>query len=115
MTATLVRSTTRLTRAVLANPLPTLADDPGGFHQMLSQLDTLVRRAREEIRERVRAGEVIERPDGKVLTITHINVERLSKKSIMAALGSTKGEELLSLLRAAGALTENEEERMIAK
>lgn len=117
-TATLVKSTSRMVKAITlpgADWLSKASVDVGTFHQMLSQLDTLVKRAREEIKQRVRDGEVIERPDGKTLTLQTIVVERLSKKQILAAMGSTKGEELLRLLREAGALVEAEEERMVAK
>ena len=88
---------------------------PGRFHQLRSQWAALEKQALAQLREDVRSGEIIERPDGKVLEIQTVQVERLSKKSILEALGAEEGKQLLEELRAAGALKEVEEERLVAK
>lgn len=89
--------------------------DPGSFHMMLSELDKLQKMARGMLREEVREGQIIERPDGKVLELVTKNVERLSKKSILEAYGKTRGEEVLQKLRDDGALTEVPQEELRAK
>lgn len=89
--------------------------DRGKFHMMRLELEKLMKQATNELREDVRNGEVIERPDGKVLTLVTSQVERLSKKSILEAYGRVEGEEVLQRLRADGALTSQEEEKLVAK
>lgn len=113
----LLRSTTSLVRKVTESPPLTHSKtvDLGSLHMMLSELDRLAKRARDEIRDRVRAGEVIQRPDGKTLEIISKSYERLSKSSILEACGKLKGEELLSNLRALGCLSIEEREEMRAK
>jgi hypothetical protein len=63
----------------------------------------------------VKAGEVITEPSGKTLQMQVSNVERISKKSIIEALGKEAGEAKLAELRALGCLTSKEEEKMVAK
>lgn len=113
----LLRSATSLVRKVTDSPPLTHDKTPdlGMLHLMLGELDRLAKRARDEIRERVRAGEYIERPDGKHLQLVKKQYERLSKTSILEALGKQKGEELLDKLRGLGCLTVDEREEMWAK
>lgn len=87
----------------------------GQFHQLRSQWNALEKQALANIREDVRAGEVIERPDGKVLELVTKNIERLSKKSILEAYGKAEGERVLQTLRDDGALSEVAQEELRAK
>lgn len=111
----LIASTAALAKQAVGPVDLTQAADPGKFHQFLSQLTALEKQARSQLREMVRSGEVIERPDGKTLEIQMVTVERLSKKSIIEAFGAEKGGEVLRMLRNAGALKDSEEERLVAK
>jgi hypothetical protein len=87
----------------------------GQFHQLRSQWNALEKQALATIREDVRAGEIIERPDGKVLELVTKNIERLSKKSILEAYGKAGGERILQKLRDDGALSEVPQEELRAK
>lgn len=87
----------------------------GQFHQLRGQWNALEKQALASIREDVRAGSVIERPDGKVLELVTKNIERLSKKSILEAYGKKRGEEMLQQLRDDGALSEVAQEELRAK
>jgi len=91
------------------------AIDKGHFHLLLSEFDKLQKQARAQLREEVRGGAIIERPDGKVLELVMKNVERLSKKSIIEAYGKVRGEEVLQRLRDDGALSEVPQEELRAK
>lgn len=117
--ARLIRSATTLVKQVsalsTATPLERTAEDLGHFHLMLTELQRLAGRARDEIRMRVEAGEVIERPDGKTLVLIEKQYERLSKSSILEALGKEKGEKLLAQLREWGCLTTESRREMHAK
>ncbi len=77
----------------------------GQFHMFLQQLDRLAKRAREILREDIRGGEIIVRPDGQVLVLRPKSKENLSKSSIVAALGKQKGEAQIERLRQAGCIT----------
>ena len=114
----LIASTTALVRTTLSAPPLARIDDginPGRFHQLKSELEKLIKQATAQTKAEVKAGALYERPDGKVLEIQTVQVERLSKKSILEAYGKTKGEEMLQALRDAGALVVAEEERLVAK
>ena len=89
--------------------------DKGRFHMMLSELSRLASIAREQLRDDVRAGEFIERPDGKTLALETRSYERLSKTSILEAYGKVEGERVLAKLRADGALTDEPREELRAK
>lgn len=82
--------------------------DVGKVHQLLGQLEALIPIARKEIRQRVEDGEVIIRPDGKELALVPRSYERLSKSSILEALGKLKGEKEISRLRKLGAISKDE-------
>jgi hypothetical protein len=111
----LIASTNALAVKTLGYGVDRSQLDKGKFHMLLTQLDTLKKMARNELAEDVRGGAIIERPDGKVLTLVTKNVERLSKKSIVEAYGRTRGEEVLQKLRDDGALTEVPQEELRAK
>jgi hypothetical protein len=77
------------------------------FHQLLNELERLSRSARERIKAEVVAHPErnFVRPDGKVLAMITKEVERLSKSSVIEALGKREGEAMLDKLRELGALT----------
>jgi hypothetical protein len=110
--AALVETTLSHRGALLAQKTPLTA---GQFHMMRAELTHLIDTALSEIREDIRGGAVIERPDGKTLSLEKRMVERLSKKSILDAYGKERGEEVLAKLRADGALVEIEQEELRAK
>lgn len=109
----LIASTSQILGAALVKREEPMT--PGKFHQLRSQWNALEKQALASIREDVRAGEVIERPDGKVLELVTKNVERLSKRSILEAYGKKRGEEMLQQLRDDGALSEVAQEELRAK
>lgn len=112
----LIASTTALVAKVVGrSELAHSSLDKGRFHMMLTELDKLASNARKQLREDVRGGEVIERPDSKCLELVIKNVERLSKKSILEAYGKKRGEEVLQTLRDDGALSEVPQEELRAK
>lgn len=111
----LIAATSALVAKVTGKSSVTTNPDKGRFHLMLTELDKLTKQARSQLREEVRCGEVIERPDGKVLELVTKSVERLSKKSIIEAYGRTEGERVLQKLRDDGALTEVDQEELRAK
>ena len=89
--------------------------DLGKVHQLLPQADKLFATLRSELRERVRSGEVIERPDGKTLELVTHTEERISKKAFVDALGAAKAERRFEKLRAEGVLVKTEVEQLRAK
>jgi hypothetical protein len=89
--------------------------DLGRFHMLLGELDKLQKRAREEMKQEVAAGAVIERPDGKVLVLEEREYERLSKASILEALGKKEGEKMLESLRKKGAFSVEKRTEMHAR
>jgi len=90
--------------------------DLGRFHQTWGQIEKLVKIARAQIKERVIAGEIIERPDGKVLTIQIVKpYETVSMTSIREELGS-KAEKEIDRLRKLGVVrTIEPEPHLVAK
>jgi len=111
--ASLLRSTKALVPA--ANLQLAKVDDPGHVHLMLAEYERLAKRARELLRERVRAGEHIERPDGKVLQFVSKSYSTLSQSSIRRALPPEKAEEVIRMLRESGCIEEGEREELWAK
>lgn len=112
----LLVQTTALVRKVTGIPLD-LANVPdlGEFHSMLGDLEKLAKVARSELKERVRSGEVIERPrDGKTLMIQTAEMETLSKSSIVKALGAKMGEAEIERLRALGCMNTTKVEKLVA-
>jgi hypothetical protein len=88
--------------------------DKGAFHMFLQELSRLDKRAREVLKADVKAGEIIARPDGKVLVIKEKEYESLSKSSIIAALGKVKGERAIERLRAQGCVKKETREELHA-
>jgi hypothetical protein len=78
----------------------------GSIHAALGEFNRLADRLREEIRAWVAANGPGERPDGSTVEIVEKMVERLSKRSILEALGPVRGEAMLDQLRSCGALAE---------
>jgi len=114
----LIASTSKMIRPLLQSAPMAMSHttvDKGHFHLLLSEFDKLQKQARAQLREEVRGGAIIERPDGKVLELVMKNVERLSKKSIVEAYGKVRGEEVLQRLRDDGALSEVPQEELRAK
>ena len=93
-----------------------VAADIGKYHLLFHQLEALSKVGKKEIRTWVEEhpSEVAVRPDGKELTLVRKKYERLSKTSVLEALGKIKGEKELSRLRKLGALTEEEREELWA-
>jgi PD-(D/E)XK nuclease superfamily len=83
---------------------PLTSQRVGSIHQALGEYNRLAGRLREEIRGWVTKNGIGERPDGGTVELVEREVERLSKASIIAALGPLKGNALLEQLRRAGAL-----------
>lgn len=102
----------RLTGAPL---IPLEVSNPGALHQLITQFQSLAEPTLKRLRERALAGEIIERPDKKVLTVTTSTVESLSKKSITDALGKEAGAAEIERLRALGAVTVSERKEVRAK
>lgn len=88
--------------------------DKGAFHIFLTELSRLEKRSREILRSDVRNGEIIVRPDGKVLVLKKVEKENLSKASVVRALGKQKGEKMLTALRKNGAIEKIEYEELRA-
>lgn len=89
----------------------------GRLHLLMSRFRELDERAVAEMKSALEDDPSLEpiRPDGKTLSLKTRTVERVSKFSILKALGPEKGEELLQQLREAGALVNNEEVILWAK
>lgn len=86
----------------------------GQLHMFLQEFDRLAKRARGLLRDEVRAGAIIQRPDGKVLALSKVKVESLSKASIERALGKEKGTAMVEQLRKLGCVDTREDERLTA-
>lgn len=110
----LVATASSLAMAILGAQDLVSRVDKGTFHMLLGDLDRLSKRARELLREAVRSGEIISRPDGKVLVMREKTVESLSKESCIRALGASKAEELFASLRESGCLQATIREEMHA-
>jgi hypothetical protein len=95
-------SLTELKRA--GGPLTSLR--VGAIHQAMGEYNRMADRLREEIRAWVASNGIGERPDGQTVEIVEKMVERLSKSSIITALGPEKGNAMLDQLRGCGALAE---------
>jgi hypothetical protein len=90
----------------------------GKLHLFLAEFERLAKLGRAELRGFVETakslGIEVHRPDGKRLALVNKKQERLSKKSILSALGVGEGEKLFKRLREAGALVEVEGEELRA-
>ena len=111
----LIRTNALVTRVIGSSTDLSMPLDKGKFHMLLGELDKLSKRARDEMKNDVLAGEVIERPDGKCLVIEERSYERLSKASVVEALGQREGEKMLIQLRKKGCLTTDTRKEMHAR
>lgn len=93
----------------------TVEDRAGALYDLLRRFKRLEKAASAEIKQMVKDGAIIETRDGKVLAIQRYFAESLSKKSVLAAFGKTKGEKELRRLRAAGAIYESPREKLIGE
>lgn len=82
-------------------------DKLGKLHLMMSQGQKLLDAAAKEIKAYVRdnPGELVIRPDGKILQLVPVEQERLSKAAVVRALGAVDAEVVFADLRKRGALT----------
>jgi hypothetical protein len=88
--------------------------DLGEFHMLYQEMNRVSKRAGEEMKARVKAGEIHYRPDGALLTIKTKKVRNLSMSSIKRALGDVKGEKLISSLVKKGCVETREQEELHA-
>jgi hypothetical protein len=106
-----------LVRTAKASAMVT-KEDLGRLHLFFAEFDRLKENARPLMKSRVKelleAGEVVSRPDGKVLQIKTRSEERISKGRIVEALGKPEAERLFNKLRKAGALETTESEGLYA-
>jgi hypothetical protein len=87
--------------------------DLGKVHQLLPAADKLFEQLRAELKERVRAGEVIQRPDGKTLEIQTVTAERVvGKADLFKAFAPLGGE---AKARELGLVKSSVQERLVAK
>lgn len=89
----------------------------GRLHLLMARFRELDKRAVEEMKRAIKDDPGLEpvRPDGKTLGLKTRTIERISKKSILKALGPDEGEKMLAHLRDVGALEEHEEEILWAE
>jgi hypothetical protein len=85
---------------------PLTAQRVGAIHQARREFNRMSDRLGEEIRAWVAANGPGECPDGSTVELVEKMVERLSKSSVLAALGPDKGNAMLDSLRSCGALAE---------
>jgi hypothetical protein len=93
------------------------AEKIGQLHELLTQVEYhTIPKARDAIRRWVKdhPSEVATRPDGKVLAFVQRSFERLSKSSVVKALGKVAGEKELARLRKLKCLTEDTREELHA-
>ena len=98
------------------NDLTTTAEQVGRFHQLkaliLRAIDQGDKEARAFIEEHPEL--VVTRPDGRHLEFVDREVERISKKAIIDALGKKAGERELTRLRELGCLITKTEKHLLA-
>lgn len=111
----LLKSAGALVKTVVAHPLAENVD-PGQFHMLLTDMSRLVDRGRDALKARVKQGEIIQRPDGKVLVMRpRAGYESASKSGFERQLGKAAAEKLMAKLRKMGALEQVEAgESMVA-
>lgn len=89
--------------------------DPGKFLEMSTGLLKLIDKARDELTENVRAGEVYENSKGQTYEIQHIEFDALSKASLERGLGKLRAAEEFDRLKALGATTHVAYDKLVAK
>jgi hypothetical protein len=94
----------------------TTAEQVGRFHQLRAEMRRLLEQGDAEVKAFVKDNPelVVTRPDGKHLEFVPREVERLSKKSVVDALGKVAGEKMLSKLRELGCVPKVVEEQLWA-
>ena len=97
-----------------ANESVIKATDMGKLHQMIAEFKKLSELAREDIKQAVKDGKKIIRPDGKILIIQEKTIRSLSMASIHRALGKAAGAELIAKLEAMGCVDERTQEELHA-
>jgi hypothetical protein len=110
--AEVAKATTALVRQIGNSAIDTRCLDIGKIHQLLPQAERGLKLMRDEIKERVRSGEVIERPNGKTLQIVERTVERMAGKGDFQ---KAMTEEEFEKLRAKGLVKTTTEERLEAR
>ena len=110
-----VKETNSLMRVATGAAPLTDPRDKGALHMFLTRFAALEKRARELLRSDVEAGEVIQRPDGKILTMIDKVYSNLSQASIRRALPGQAGEDMIKTLRDAGCIDEGVRTEMHAK
>jgi hypothetical protein len=91
------------------------ADNGGRLHQLSNMIDRLQERVRKDLLDLVRTGELIMRPDGKILVLEKRVVERLSKGSVVRGIGAERAEKLFDELRHMGCMEIAEQEELHAR
>lgn len=95
------------TKALKAPAVMTVERKLGLLYDVVKKAEALAGRAREEIRKAIIAsgGSLLpETPSGEYLVVREFEKESLSKRGIIEAYGSRKGEEMIARLRADGAI-----------
>jgi hypothetical protein len=89
--------------------------DLGAFVEGSRKLEKLMKEARDEVKERVRDGEVIETLDGRVYEIVRRGRRSLSLGSVERALGRVRGAKEIERLELLGCIERVEYEELKAK
>lgn len=87
----------------------------GLLYSVVKKAEIMAGRARDEIKKAIIAsgGRLVpETPDGEVLIVREYEKENLSKSGVIEAYGKTKGEKMLSRLRADGAITKTKVQQL---
>ena len=104
---------------VLVNPSANLSREEkiGRLHLLMARFRELDEAAVREMKRALADDPSLEpiRPDGKLLSLKTRKVERISKASIVRALGEVEGQKVIAQLRECGALEEKEEVVLWAK
>lgn len=91
------------------------AANGGRLHQLSSMIDKLKERVRKDVLNLVRTGELVVRPDGKILVLETRVVERLSKGTVTRGIGAERAEALFDELRHMGCMEVAEQEELHAR
>lgn len=102
-------------RGVATGTLTQGVEDLGAFIEGSRKLEKLMKEAREEIGERVRAGEVAEDSDGRVYRLVGKKRRQISFKSIEKALGRVRGDKEIERLDLLGCIDVVEYEELTAR
>jgi hypothetical protein len=103
-----------LLKKTVKSPEGLTVSNGGRFHQMSQLLKKLDAKLHDELLDLVRVGELIVRPDGKVLVITKRAIESVSKSSIKRGLGEERAEAIFNKLRKLECMEVSEREELRA-